>query len=126
MWPADGSMFVKILLFATKKNRHSCGMLNTVLPVKVVSLYNTPSYVTVINLVVISTASKRAHQHQAGRDGCITVFNSAVHVTIILYFLSPHFVHFVRLAFSSILICRINLPIFLIKYFIQSKHNINI
>jgi hypothetical protein len=79
-------------------------MLNTFLPVKDVSVYNTPTYITVNNLKVISTASQRAHQHQAGREGCITVFNSAVHITIIFHFLSPHFVYFVRLASSSILI----------------------
>jgi len=96
-------------------------MLNTFLLVKDVSVYNTLTYITVINLKVISTVSQRAHQHQTGRDGCITVFNSAVHITIFFFhFLSPNFVYFVRLASSSILISCINLPKFLMKYFIQS------
>jgi coproporphyrinogen III oxidase len=50
-------------------------MLKTFLPVKDVSVYNTPPYITIINLKVISTVSQRSRQHQAGRDGCITVFN---------------------------------------------------
>jgi len=100
-------------------------MLNTFLPVKDVSVYNTPSYVTVINLMVISTASQRTHQHLVGRDGYIAVFNSSVQIIINLYSFSTlcAFCSTCLLAHTYLMykFTQISHKVF-IRYFIQSKH----
>jgi hypothetical protein len=70
------------------------------LPVKDLSVHNTPSHVyavytcIVITLKAISIVSQRSHQHQAVTDGSITTFNPAVPITTAIHFIPLDFVLF--------------------------------